>query len=141
MKIKSLLLLSAIAAIAMVSCNSKKANYEAMVSKEWQLASIQADDLSYTVTPKESVTIIFSDSSTFAGNGGCNSYFGVYSTYGNEIDVEVQGRSMATCPEINFEDKYIELLNGCSTFFAEGNNLQLNNNEVGVTLKFEELKK
>lgn len=133
--------MSAIATLLLVGCGGANRNYETLISNEWSLESIVADDESYTLKPDAEITIQFGDSSTFSGNGGCNGYFGVYSTDEDLIDIETQGRTMAMCEHIDFEDKYLSMLEDCSTFYAQGNELQLNNNEVGVTLIFKAIKK
>ncbi len=128
----------AMAAVLMSSCgaSNSKSNYEVMTSNKWELKSITTDNSGASVKPQESVTLIMSDSSSFSGHGGCNSYFGSYTHKGDNLDIEVKGRSMAMGPGIDFEDKYIALLDDCTTYFVNNDTLSLNNNKAGVTLKF-----
>lgn len=122
-------------------CGAKKDNYDTLISSQWNLQSIVNQDGSDSVAVIDPVTIIFTDSSTVAGHGGCNAFFGVYSTMGDdEIDIEIKGRTMAMCPSLDVEDGVIATLELSTTYLAQGDELQINDLENGLTLIFKAIK-
>ena len=125
------------------SCtNSKKTNLENLVSTEWTLDSVVTKVISLPLDTENPVSIVFSDSTTFAGNGGCNQYFGTFTTEGDEvIAIETKGRTMAMCPNIEFEDSYILALNGVTKFVAEQDKLVMSNSKGEVVFIFIPTKK
>lgn len=127
---------------AFVACSgAKKDNYDTLISSKWSLQSIVNQDGGDSVEIIDPVTIVFTDSSTVAGHGGCNAFFGVYSTMGDdEIDVEIKGRTMAMCPSLDVEDRVIATLELSSTYLAQGSELQINDLENGLTLVFKAIK-
>lgn len=127
----------AIIATSMSCADNKKTNTEILSSTEWTLDSVATEDLSFILNEGNVVTITFSDSTTFAGSGGCNRYFGTFTTTDDTlIAIETKGRSMSMCPEIQFEDKYISTLDGVTGFTAEEGKLVLTNSKDEVLFIF-----
>ncbi|MBQ4280331.1 MAG: META domain-containing protein [Rikenellaceae bacterium] len=127
------------AAVAAVGCSSHQpSNYEHLTAHKWELTQIVSDDSAATaMTIPAGLTIQFSDSARFFGFGGCNSFFGTYSTVGQDnISIQPVGRSMAFCPDIALEDKFIAMLGLSATYVASDSTLQLNDNEAKQTLMF-----
>ena len=116
---------------------TKKKNAEALTANSWQLEEIIFSDSNYTDTLPAGVTLLFSDSSTISGNGGCNLYFGQYTTIGSDqIDLEVKGSTMRFCPEQEFESRYFDMLGLVTSYTVKEGVLQLNAAENGFTLLF-----
>ena len=122
-----------------VGCGGQaKADYKALIANGWQLKEIIAADSSYTIMPERPVTVVFSDSSTVSGFAGCNGFFGSFSTIGqNEIIIEPTGRTMSLCPDIEFEDKFMALLEQVTSYSVLKGELSLNDTENGMTLLFD----
>lgn len=134
------IIISLLALLGACSGGSKD-NYQTLISTEWQLESIISDDSGDSILPQERVTILFTDSSTVSGHGGCNVFFGQYSTMGeDEIDIEVKGRSMAMCPSLELEDQIIATLDLATSYLAQQDKLQVNDLENGITLVFKPIK-
>lgn len=138
---RSNLLCAAVALTGMlaVGCGGQgKADYDALVANGWQLKEIIAVDSSYTILPERPVTVVFSDSSTVSGFAGCNGFFGTFSTIGqSEIIIEPKGRTMAMCPDIEFEDRFMALLEQVTSYTVLDGKLSLNDTENGMTLLFD----
>ena len=146
MKMKHSKLLSAavlLVGLLVVGCGGQgKADYKALIAHGWQLKEIIAADSSYTIMPERAVTVVFSDSSTVNGFAGCNSFFGTFSTIGeNEIIIETTGRTMSLCPDIEFEEKFMALLGQVTSYSVLKDELSLNDTENGMTMLFEPLRK
>ena len=130
-----------------VSCaDSKKANVENLVATEWTLDSVVTEVVGVPLSAESVVTIMFSDSTSFAGNRGCNQYFGTFTTEVTPdsediIAIETKGRTMAMCPNLNFEDSYIKALDDVATFTAEDDKLIMINSKGDVSLIFVPTKK
>ncbi len=122
-----------------VGCGGQgKADYDALIANGWQLREIIAADSSYTIMPERPVTVVFSDSSTVSGFAGCNGFFGTFSTIGqNDIIIEPKGRTMAMCPDMEFEDRFMALLEQVTSYSVLSGELSLNDTENGMTLLFD----
>ena len=136
---KRLLILAALLpAIFFTNCRTKTSDKNFLVAHEWQLDEIIYADSAYTITPPSEVTIAFSDStSSVSGRGACNSFFGVYTTEGqDEINIDIQGSTMAFCLDMEFELRYFSLLDLVERYAAEAGELQLSDSDGSVTLLF-----
>lgn len=111
-------------------------NREKLLSTEWKLFGI--DGLGDVQMDENSTAYInFSDSTTFAGNGGCNQFFGAFTADSEDvIEMNVKGRTMMMCPNINFEDVYIGGLSSIATYTIEDNKLSLKSDDGQVTLVY-----
>ena len=131
------ILTTASALLLLAGCNGSKKHVEALASNPWRLEQVIFDDSAYSDTIPAGVTLLFSDSSTIAGNGGCNSFFGVYTTAGkDQIDIEVKGSTMAFCPDLDFEARYFDMLSLVSSYAINGDEMQLDAPENGFTMIF-----
>ena len=130
-----------------ISCtDSKRTNLENLVATEWTLDSVVTEVVGLPLSNESVVTIAFSDSTTFAGNGGCNQYFGTFGTEATSededvISIETKGRTMAMCPTLAFEDSYIVALEKVTKFIAEEDKLVMSNSNGDVTFIFVPTKK
>lgn len=130
--ISSALLILALS-FAMQSCNSTKNNNSSKSqSKEianklkgtWTLSSI--DGITATNAFKGEIPSITFDfnSHKVNGNSGCNQYNGGFSLIGNIFTPTPMMSTFMSCPEVNQENKYIELISKKSTLVLKNNNLQ-----------------
>jgi heat shock protein HslJ len=78
------------------------------------------------------------DGSTISGNSGCNSYHASYEASGNEISFgPVAGTKMA-CPEAESttEARYLQLLEGVTTFETSGRSMSMSDADGTPVLQF-----
>ena len=116
--ILSLLVLSAV----VCGCNNDK---ETLCSKKWVLEKVVVEGRTLNL-PKEKPEIIFSDTLTINGKGGCNLFFGRYELKGgNEILVQPQGMTRRMCPDEDFEIKYMQVLRNVKSFEIKKDSLIL----------------
>lgn len=95
-----------------------------LVAGEWQLKSIKGQE--QVKLPEESASILFTDSTSVFGFAGCNRFFGTYSLEGKDkIVIKPVGRTMAYCPDMDFEDQYMKALEEVTNYKVEGNELKL----------------
>lgn len=109
MKRMMTVMLIALAAV-FTNCKGGEDSVALLKSHEWQLKSLTIDG-AVVANPAELPVLTFSDSTKMAGSAGCNRFFGSYVTADKEtITLVPGGMTMMTCPDIEFEDKYMKAL-------------------------------
>lgn len=111
MRIRKLTLALAIMALGFCGCKSSQKAAESknspLVGTQWQLESISnqlvADD-SFASQPY----IIFNDDGTFAGNLGCNSFFGNYYQKKQKMTVDFSGATKKLCTAMDTEKAFLK---------------------------------
>ena len=117
--------------------DTKKSNLDTLISTEWRLDSVVTEIVGAPLAEESMVTISFSDSTGFSGNGGCNPYFGTFTTEGDDvIAISPKGRAMMMCPNLAFEDSYIAALAVVTKFVAAEDQLVMSNANGDAVLIF-----
>lgn len=133
---KKLSLFAAVIGIAaiMIGCDSKP-DTKALTANEWQLEKVDANN-STSFAPKN-VTIIFTDTASLFGRGGCNSFFGKFETpAANQIKIGPLGATMMLCLNSEFESDYFKKLEKVATFETKDNQLILKDADNTFTLTY-----
>ncbi|MDE3184652.1 MAG: META domain-containing protein [Bacteroidota bacterium] len=77
--------------------------------------------------------IVFKDDGTVSGNGGCNNFSGTYLVgKNNEISFGNMVRTNILCPEINFEEKYLNALAKADHYMIIEDTLSLQRQFISV---------
>src|SRR6266498_3776236 len=67
----------------------------------------------------------------FSGNGGCNSISGNYTIDKNKINFSDITSTKMSCPDISFENAFLQLLDQVNRYEVSGNTILLKNgNEI-----------
>ena len=107
----------------------------ALANTRWVLSSFAGQPL----LPGEPPTISFGVGNHVDGFAGCNTFWGNYSTFGQEgLAMSVGTRGMMACEEevMAQETQYINALQGVGSFAIDGNNLILRDSGGAETLRF-----
>lgn len=107
----------------------------ALANTRWVLSSFGEQPL----LPGEPPTISFGVGNHVDGFSGCNTFWGNYSTFGQEgLAMSVATRSMMACEDdlMAQETQYINALQGVGSFAINGNNLSLRDSGGVELLRF-----
>ena len=101
----------------------------------WKLVELGGKEIPGNATAKE-MFIVFKNDSTVSGNGGCNTFSGMYSLgKNNEISFGEMVRTNMLCSGVDFERKYINALSKTDHYKITGDTLSLRNQLV-IIAKF-----
>lgn len=108
MKKINLMMLTAL--VLLVGCKGKEEATELLKAHEWQLESMTEKNQQIK-NPENVPTLIFADSSAVYGSAGCNRFFGKYTAEKDgKISIEPGGSTMMYCPDMDFENQYLQAL-------------------------------
>jgi heat shock protein HslJ len=123
------------------SATNKKNNPKSTLSNSplqnihWKLVELGGKEIPGNATAKE-MFIVFKNDSTVSGNGGCNTFSGMYSLgKNNEISFGEMVRTNMLCSGVDFERKYINALSKTDHYKITGDTLSLRNQLV-IIAKF-----
>lgn len=88
--------------------------------REWELVSF---GVTKTLVPKN-VTLLLIDG-RYLGNAGCNDIGGEYAIYEEKITFKAGISTMMSCPDIDSEMRFLELMQKVDHYRIEGNSLIL----------------
>ena len=105
----------------------------------WKLTSYANARGVMTNMPTNARTTLEFNNGKITGNAACNSYFGSYSTNGNQVMIsEVASTRKACTPAImTLEDDYFVALQAAASYKITGDTLELMNNAGKTTLKYQ----
>lgn len=63
--------------------------------------------------------------STVSGRTNCNRFFGKYSVKGDKIEFENMGMTRMACPDMQYEDAFVKMLDEADRFEIRGEELKL----------------
>ncbi|MDE6450930.1 MAG: META domain-containing protein [Odoribacter sp.] len=111
--------------VALAGCKEKENPLTRLKGGEWQLKTIQVDG-KVVENPSELPVLVFSDSTAVYGSAGCNRFFGEYiaDAQGN-MTIKPSGSTMMACPDMEFEDCYLQVLPQIKKFQISGQELTL----------------
>ncbi len=121
---------------ALTGCKGGEDSVALLKSHEWQLKSLTTDGI-VVANPAERPVLAFSDSTKMAGSAGCNRFFGSYTiTEKGDITLVPGGITLMTCPDIEFEDKYMKALAEVKTYTVSKEELILKDAEGKVMIVY-----
>ena len=97
----------------------------------WEVVQFNDGNGISTLIADTRITTEFGADGQVTGNGGCNGYFGTYSTSNNEITISSLGATSQLCPEpegvMEQEAAFLLTLPSATRFLIDGNRLELRN--------------
>ena len=111
---RSIKLMAAVAAAFLFSmCTS---NSEIPVESNWELEYIYTDGNAVEPPQDHNATLAFLKDSKIAGDTGCNRFFGEYEAKGNSLKFGQVGTTRMMCPQMQFENAWMEVINNTDSF-------------------------
>lgn len=87
-------------------------------------------------TQGDNFTLQFSPQDSLVnGTATCNKYFGRYALFGKKgISIDIIGATMASCPTLEYEHPFFNMLNNINSYQIRGERLFLyeNNNQIAI---------
>ena len=92
----------------------------------WKLAKMEAIPAAAVGKEADFFTLEFNAADTMvAGRTNCNRFFGRYALNGNELEFDNMGMTRMACPEMEYENAFMEMLNGVDGYAIECETLTL----------------
>lgn len=119
--------------VVLTSCKSN--NGLLLVAHEWQLKELKSGTESFKM-PESVPTLLFTDSAAVYGFAGCNRFFGRYTANADEITIAPGGMTMAFCPDMDAESRFVRALAESKYYSIRNNELEITDSAKTTTLLF-----
>ncbi len=139
-------------AIATVSCNSKKetatsqdqtateqvaATPTALVGTVWKLTEINNQAITLDKDFPKEPQLTFNPDHSVNGNLGCNGFGASYESKNNTLTINQIVSTQMACPNLEIEQKFIDVLNHSASFEIKSTTLLLKNEKEEVLAKLQ----
>jgi heat shock protein HslJ len=116
------------------SCSPKLTPDHNWAGQKWVLTELSGVPVQLSGTDKDAHLVFSPKERSYSGSGGCNRIMGAYAIdKGNKIKFNNPAGTRMACPDIRFEEKFIEVLSSVENygvsdremFFSKGNTVVL----------------
>ena len=110
--------------VSLTACNG--GNDKPLEGTTWKLASMTG--IPETAIEAEADAFVFELNAAdmmVAGRTNCNRFFGHYELKGSELDFEDMGMTRMACPDMQFEDVFVKMLDEVDSYKIKGSELSL----------------
>lgn len=122
---KKILFAAAAALVALTACNGARKTV-ALEGTQWKLEQMEGIPAEAITREADFFTLTFNAADTMVnGRTNCNRFFGRYALNGNELEFDNMGMTRMACPEMEYENAFVEMLNGVDGYAIEGETLTL----------------
>ncbi len=91
----------------------------------WKLAKMEQIPSAVITAETDAFTLQFNAADTLvSGRTNCNSFFGKYEVKGRELDFENLGMTRMACPEMEYEQVFVEMLDEVNHYEINGSELK-----------------
>ena len=92
----------------------------------WKLAKMEAIPAAAVGKEADFFTLEFNAADTMvAGRTNCNRFFGKYELKGKELELKNLGMTRMACPDMQYEDAFVKMLDDVDRFEIKGSELTL----------------
>jgi copper homeostasis protein (lipoprotein) len=109
-----------------------------LLEKNWVLTELQGKDITESGLKGGEIYLVLSyfDNRAY-GKGGCNSYFGTYELQDeNRLSFSKIASTLMSCPYLEVEDRYKDVLEKTDSYYVNGDTLQLIRARMAPLAKF-----
>ncbi len=107
----------------------------------WKLTTLMGKPVQDTPRGKTMYVQFNEKEGRVQGNGGCNGFFGSYTTENNyRIRFSKMGSTMMACPRLELEREYLQVFEKTDSYIIKGNRLQLIRARMAPLAEFEAVK-
>jgi len=108
---------------AMTACGGKN---EPLEGTMWKLSSMAGIPAEAIAAEEDAFTLQFDAAETMAaGRTNCNRFFGRYELKGSELEFAEMGMTRMACPEMQYEDLFVKMLDEVDRYEIDGTTLTL----------------
>lgn len=109
--------------LAMTACGGVKHDMP-LEGTIWKLTSMTGIPAMSINAEADNFTLKFNAADTvLAGRTNCNRFFGKYKQKGKELDFDNMGMTRMACPEMEYEDAFVKMLDEVDSYQIKGSEL------------------
>lgn len=111
--------------LAMTACMGGYKNVP-LAGTMWKLASMEGIPATAISAEADAFTLMFeSQEKMVAGRTNCNRFFGKYQEMGTDLEFTEMGMTRMACPDMQYEDAFVKMLDEVDGFKIKGDELTL----------------
>ena len=112
--------------LAMTACGGSQKKALPLEGTTWKLAKMEAIPAKAVDAEADFFTLQFSAADTLvSGRTNCNRFFGRYELKGKKLEFENMGMTRMACPDMQYEDAFVKMLDEVDRFEIKGAELTL----------------
>ena len=112
--------------LAMTACGGSQKKALPLEGTTWKLAKMEAIPAKAVDAEADFFTLQFSAADTLvSGRTNCNRFFGKYELKGQKLEFENLGMTRMACPDMQYEDAFVKMLDEVDRFEIKGAELTL----------------
>lgn len=120
------MLAAAVLLFAMTACCNCRQKSLPLEGTSWKLAKMEAIPASAISPEEDTFTLLFNAADTLvAGRTNCNRFFGPYELQGKSLKLGTLGMTRMACPDLQYEDAFMRMLDEVDGFEIKGSDLKL----------------
>ena len=110
--------------LAMTACGGSQKKALPLEGTTWKLAKMEAIPAKAIDAEADFFTMQFSAADTLvSGRTNCNRFFGRYELKGKKLEFENMGMTRMACPDMQYEDAFVKMLDDVDRFEIKGSEL------------------
>lgn len=110
--------------VTMAACGSA-AQDKTLEGTTWKLAKMESIPATAINQETDFFTLEFNAADTMvAGRTNCNRFFGKYELKGKELSFENLGMTRMACPDMQYEDAFVKMLDEVDSYEIKGSELK-----------------
>lgn len=112
--------------VAMTACGGSQEKALPLEGTSWKLAKMDAIPAKAITAEADYFTLEFNAADTMvSGRTNCNRFFGKYELKGQKLEFENLGMTRMACPEMQYEDAFVKMLDDVDRYEIKGSELKL----------------
>lgn len=112
--------------LAMTACCGSQTKNLPLEGTTWKLAKMDSIPASVITSEEDAFTLEFNAADTLvAGHTNCNRFFGPYELKEKSLRFGTLGMTRMACPEMQYEDYFVRMLDQVNGFEIQGSELKL----------------
>ena len=117
----------------MTACGGSQTKNVPLEGTTWKLAKMEQIPAAAIDGEEDFFTLQFNAADTLvAGRTNCNRFFGRYDLNGRTLKFENMAMTRMACPEMEYEEAFVQMLNGVDAYEIKGEALKLLDGEQVV---------
>lgn len=110
---------------AMTACGGSQEKALPLEGTSWKLAKMDAIPAKAITAEADYFTLEFNAADTLvSGRTNCNRFFGKYELKGQKLEFENLGMTRMACPEMQYEDAFVRMLDEVDRYEIKGSELK-----------------
>lgn len=102
------------------------------VESHWSVEALYSNGNAIAIPAGHNPGISFLKDNKIAGETGCNRFFGDFKANGEEISFGNMGSTRMMCPQMEFENSYMEALGNVASYAMESDTLTLKDKDGNI---------